>query len=70
MRSHTAVGEVTAWQFLAERWRRDDIRAAVMYTGLLHNIGSANKAVVSLARHLAIDLWQMLCSKRAYQARL
>jgi transposase len=119
LRSHPAVGEITAWNFIVEinrpwrfkkatelgkyvglcprvsqsgqtrrdgpimktgrrqlrsklveiswRWKATDERAGQIYHRLLANTGCAQKAIVGLARHMAIDLWRMLCTEEYYR---
>ena len=40
-------------------WRTHDAKARAVYNRLLANTGNANKAIVGLARRLAIRLWTM-----------
>ena len=49
------------------RWQATDERAKRIYRRLLGNTGSAQKAIVGLARHMAIDLWRMLCREEYYR---
>ena len=119
LRSHPAVGEITAWNFIVEihqpwrfkkatelakyvglcprvsqsgqsrrdgpimktgrrqlrsklveiswRWQAIDPRAKQIYLRLLANTGCAQKAIVGLARHMAIDLWRMLYTEQYYR---
>ena len=50
-----------AWQ-----WRRHDPDARATYDRLARNTGSGNKAVVALARRLAILLWRILTTGLLY----
>ena len=47
-------------------WIRQDQQARAVYVRLCGNTGSANKAIVGMARRLAIHLWHMLCEKEHY----
>lgn len=49
------------------RWKAKDERAGQIYRRLLANTGCAQKAIVGLARHMAIDLWRMLCKEEYYR---
>ncbi len=49
------------------RWIGCDKRARDLYDRLRKNSGNGNKAIVGVARHLAIILWRMLLDKKAYQ---
>jgi transposase len=50
------------------RWVREDARAAALYRRLTRNTGSAQKAIVGVARHMAVNLWCMLCRNESYRA--
>jgi transposase len=52
----------------AWRWRVHDTAARVLYARLVRNTGSAKKAIVALARRLAINLWAMLTRREPYRA--
>ena len=52
----------------AWRWRMHDAAARRLFARLVHNTGSAKKAIVALARHLAINLWTMLTRREPYRA--
>jgi transposase len=47
-------------------WIRYDEHARNVYGRLCHNTGSVNKAIVAMARRLAIRLWRMLCDDQWY----
>ena len=49
------------------RWIGLDKRARELYDRLRRNSGNGNKAIVGVARHLAIILWRMLLDKTAYR---
>ncbi len=51
----------------AWRWRMHDPQARCLFARLMCNTGSAKKAIVGLARHLAINLWAMLTRREAYR---
>jgi hypothetical protein len=42
-------------------WYRRDPHARQIYNRLLHNTGNGKKAIVGLAKRIAIHLWRMLC---------
>jgi len=48
-------------------WIQHDARARKVYGRLSNNTGSANKAIVAMARRLAIRLWKMLCNDQFYR---
>lgn len=48
-------------------WIRQDPHAYTVYARLCHNTGSCNKAIVAMARRLAIHLWRMLCDQEYYR---
>lgn len=48
-------------------WIQHDSHARSVYYRLSRNTGSSNKAIVGLARRLAIHLWAMLCSRQCYR---
>jgi len=52
----------------AWRWRTHDAAARTLYARLVHNTGNAKKAIVALARRLAINLWIMLTRREPYRA--
>jgi len=52
-----------AWQ-----WKARDPRAALIYRRLVSNTGCGQKAIVGLARHLAINLWRMCGNHELYRA--
>jgi transposase len=52
----------------AWRWRQLDAAARRRYRRLVANTGSAKKAIVALARRLAINLWAMLTRREPYRA--
>jgi len=49
------------------RWMGLDERGKHLYTKLLRNTGNGKKAIVGVARHMAINLWLMLTRQRDYQ---
>jgi transposase len=49
-------------------WYRVDPYARKIYNRLLHNSGSSKKAIVGLAKRMAIHLWRMLCDGCLYDA--
>jgi transposase len=49
-------------------WIRRDEQAKAVYRHLLHATGSAGKAIVAMARRLAIRLWRMLLRREPYRA--
>jgi len=49
-------------------WIRHDAHAAVVYRRLVQNTGSAQKAIVAMARRMAVNLWCMLCRGEEYRA--
>jgi transposase len=49
-------------------WIRHDKHAAVVYRRLVGNTGSAQKAIVAMARRMAVNLWCMLCRGEDYRA--
>ena len=51
----------------AWRWRMHDPKARLLYARVMSNTGSCKKAIVALARHLAINLWAMLTHREAYR---
>jgi len=50
------------------RWRLRDARARRLFARVMSNTGSAKKAIVALARRLAINLWAMLTRREPYHA--
>jgi len=52
----------------AWRWRMHDPAARRLFARLVANTGSAKKAIVALARRLAINLWAMLTRREPYRA--
>jgi transposase len=51
----------------AWRWISNDSRARMVYERLKGNTGSAKKAIVGMARRLAVNLWTMLENKEYYR---
>ncbi len=49
-------------------WHRRDPCARQIYNRLLRNTGSSKKAIVGLAKRIAIHLWRMLCDGCLYDA--
>ena len=49
------------------RWRHSDPWAAALYERLVHNTGSSQKAIVAVARHLGMNLWQMSVQHQSYK---
>jgi len=49
-------------------WIRKDRHAYAVFLRLLHNTGQVKKAIVAMARRLAIHLWKMLCKQEYYRA--
>jgi transposase len=49
-------------------WIRHDAHAAAVYRRLVQNTGSAQKAIVAMARRMAVNLWCMLCRGEDYRA--
>jgi transposase len=52
-----------SWQ-----WIRRDAAAAAVYRRLVGNTGSGQKAIVGMARRLAVHLWCMCCRGEEYRA--
>lgn len=52
----------------AWRWRMHDAGARRVFARLLGNSGSVKKAIVGLARRLAVNLWAMLTRREPYRA--
>ena len=52
-----------AWQ-----WIRRDVGAAAIYRRLVGNTGQGKKAIVAMARRLAINLWMMLIREENYRS--
>jgi len=52
----------------AWRWRQLDVGARHLFQRLRQNTGSAKKAIVALARRLAVNLWAMLTRREPYRA--
>ncbi|AQQ70990.1 Transposase [Limihaloglobus sulfuriphilus] len=48
-------------------WIRKDNCAREVFIRILHNTGNDKKAIVAMARRLAIHLWKMLCSQQYYK---
>jgi transposase len=48
-------------------WIRLDGQARAVYLRLAHTTGSAGKAIVAMARRLAIRLWRMLLRREPYR---
>jgi len=51
-------------------WYRRDPHARQIYNRLLHNTGNGKKAIVGLAKRIAIHLWRMLCDGCLYDANV
>jgi transposase len=51
-------------------WYRRDPHARQIYNRLLHNTGNGKKAIVGLAKRIAIHLWRMLCDGCLYDAKV
>jgi len=51
-------------------WHRRDPYARQIYNRLLRNTGSSKKAIVGLAKRIAIHLWRMLCDGCLYDANV
>lgn len=49
------------------RWMALDKRGKQLYTKLLRNTGNGKKAIVGVARHMAINLWLMLIRQCDYR---
>jgi len=49
-------------------WYRKDPHARQIYNRLLHNTGNGKKAIVGLAKRIAIHLWRMRCDGCLYDA--
>lgn len=47
-------------------WIQHDSHARNVYHRLYRNSGNGNKAIVGMARRLAIHLWTMLCTQQCY----
>jgi len=43
-----------------QAWHRKDLYARQIYNRLLRNTGNGKKAIVGLAKRIAIHLWRML----------
>jgi transposase len=52
----------------AWRWIRLDDHARALYARLRRNTGRAQKAIVAVARHLAVNLWCMTVRQEVYRA--
>lgn len=50
------------------RWVRDDRGAGATFQRLVHNTGSKQKAIVAMARRMAVNLWCMLQRAETYRA--
>jgi transposase len=50
------------------RWIRDDAAAAKTYRRIVRNTGSPQKAVVAMARRMAVHLWCMMCRGAEYRS--
>jgi transposase len=48
-------------------WIRKDSHAKSVFMRLLRNTGESKKAIVAMARRLAIHLWKMLCTQENYR---
>lgn len=67
----TRTGRPSVRALLVEaawRWRTHDAAARRLYARLMSNTGNAKKAIVALARRLAINLWVMLTRREPYRA--
>jgi len=53
----------------AWNWHHVDPHARQIYNRLLHNSGNSKKAIVGLAKRIAIHLWRMLCDGCLYDAK-
>jgi transposase len=51
-------------------WYRRDPHARQIYNRLLRNTGNGKKAIVGLAKRIAIHLWRMLCDGCLYDANV
>jgi len=51
-------------------WYRRDPHARQIYNRLLHNTGNGKKAIVGLAKRIAIHLWRMRCDGCLYDANI
>lgn len=51
-------------------WYRTDPHARQIYNRLVHNSGNGKKAIVGLAKRIAIHLWRMLCDGCLYDAKV
>ena len=51
-------------------WHRNDPHARQIYNRLLRNTGNGKKAIVGLAKRIAIHLWRMLCDGCLYDANV
>ena len=51
-------------------WHRNDPHARQIYNRLLRNTGNGKKAIVGLAKRIAIHLWRMLCDGCLYDANI
>jgi transposase len=51
-------------------WYRKDPHARQIYNRLLHNTGNGKKAIVGLAKRIAIHLWRMLCDGCLYDVKV
>ena len=51
-------------------WYRRDPHARQIYNRLLHNTGNGKKAIIGLAKRIAIHLWRMLCDGCLYDANV
>ena len=51
-------------------WHRSDPYARQIYNRLLRNTGNGKKAIVGLAKRIAIHLWRMLCDGCLYDANI
>ena len=51
-------------------WYRTDPHARQIYNRLLQNSGNGKKAIVGLAKRIAIHLWRMLCDGCLYDAKI
>lgn len=51
-------------------WYQNDTHARQIYNRLLRNTGNGKKAIVGLAKRIAIHLWRMLCDGCLYDANV
>lgn len=48
-------------------WKSRDSGVQAYYARMLYNTGLAQKAIIAVARKLAIILWRLVCEGRAYR---